>query len=802
MRTSRVLGAAICCVVMVTSTTSHAGAADTSFTYQGQLKVEGVPLDGRPRCVFSLWDAPTRGLELGRRVTLDVDMVDGLFAVPLDFGPGVFTGERRFLEISVDTGRGPILLTPRQEVTPAPYAMLAQIAEATVGVDGHSLDSSDGRIVDALMVDPAGNVGIGTDVPGERLDVAGTVAMDGLRLGDAATVGHVLTSNALGIGTWQAPPAGGDSLWGQVRSDIFYDAGNVGIGTRSPTAALDIVGNASMDGFQLRTLRVPAGHVLTTDANGVGTWQAPPQAADPVWGVAGADVYYDSGQVGIGTNSPQHPLHVTGSESAIIRAENTATLGDFAAVLAHIDSTSGKAVKGVANATTGVATGVYGQSFSAAGMGVHGRNLVGGYGVYGEGQSSTTGWAGYFFGRGYFSGNVGIGRSDPQAKLDVNGTVKMNGLQLGTSTTAGYVLTASSGGVATWQAPAGGGSFTLPVDETVDVDGASALSITNTGTGSSTVAIRAIINNSLSENTSAGSFRAFGSGTAINATSDGGTAVYASGDGIAVYGSTTGTGGGSFRSTQAGGFGVKGIATNTAGDPDTIGGWFESASATGKAVYAKATGAQAIGLKVETTGAESYAIDASSPYYGLYASGGVTAARFYGNVSVKSRTSGGVVFTVANDGVTTVDVLQILGGADLSEQFDVSDDASSEPTPGMVVCIDPDNPGKLAVCGRQYDRRVAGIISGAGGVKTGMMMGQTATLADGAYPVALTGRVYVWGDTAQGPIEAGDLLTTSDVPGHAMRITDFDRSHGATLGKAMTSLTSGRGLVLVLVSLQ
>ena len=83
-----------------------------------------------------------------------------------------------------------------------------------------------------------------------------------------------------------------------------------------------------------------------------------------------------------------------------------------------------------------------------------------------------------------------------------------------------------------------------------------------------------------------------------------------------------------------------------------------------------------------------------------------------------------------------------------------------------------------------------------------MLMGQEDSVADGAHPVALTGRVYVWADASNGPIEPGDLLTTSGIPGHAMKVSDFDKAHGATLGKAMTSLEEGRGLVLVLVSLQ
>jgi len=123
------------------------------------------------------------------------------------------------------------------------------------------------------------------------------------------------------------------------------------------------------------------------------------------------------------------------------------------------------------------------------------------------------------------------------------------------------------------------------------------------------------------------------------------------------------------------------------------------------------------------------------------------------------------------------------------------------PSPGMVVSIDPESPGDLVVSNKAYDRRVAGIISGAGGVKPGMLMGQEGSKADGTNPVALTGRVYCWADASYGPIQPGDLLTTSNIPGHAMKVTDYARAPGAIIGKAMTSLAEGKGLVLVLVSL-
>jgi hypothetical protein len=52
------------------------------------------------------------------------------------------------------------------------------------------------------------------------------------------------------------------------------------------------------------------------------------------------------------------------------------------------------------------------------------------------------------------------------------------------------------------------------------------------------------------------------------------------------------------------------------------------------------------------------------------------------------------------------------------------------------------------------------------------------------------------------PIVVGDLLTTSPLPGYAMRVTDHDRAFGAVLGKAMGRLEVGTGFVPVLVALQ
>ena len=153
---------------------------------------------------------------------------------------------------------------------------------------------------------------------------------------------------------------------------------------------------------------------------------------------------------------------------------------------------------------------------------------------------------------------------------------------------------------------------------------------------------------------------------------------------------------------------------------------------------------------------------------------------------------------LANSGNVSVRTLTIRGGADLAEPFELSHDGIQK---GAVVIIDDEQPGKLKLSTRAYDTRVAGIVSGANGVNPGISLHQDGVLEKGEN-VALSGRVYVLADAANGAIKPGDLLTTSDTPGHAMKVSDHTQSQGAILGKAMSRLEDGQGMVLVLVTLQ
>lgn len=158
---------------------------------------------------------------------------------------------------------------------------------------------------------------------------------------------------------------------------------------------------------------------------------------------------------------------------------------------------------------------------------------------------------------------------------------------------------------------------------------------------------------------------------------------------------------------------------------------------------------------------------------------------------------GGYGARLNTNNVFEVRVLQINGGADIVEGFDSGEALE----PGTVVVIDAENPGELIASAEIYDRKVAGIVSGANGVNPGLRLGQEGVL-DGEFPVAMSGRVWVKASAENGPILAGDRLTTAGLAGHAMKATDLNLCDGAVIGKAMSELDAETGLVLVLVNLQ
>jgi len=157
-------------------------------------------------------------------------------------------------------------------------------------------------------------------------------------------------------------------------------------------------------------------------------------------------------------------------------------------------------------------------------------------------------------------------------------------------------------------------------------------------------------------------------------------------------------------------------------------------------------------------------------------------------------------FFAGNVGITgnlTVQQDIILENADCAEDFDIQ--ASTHVEPGTVVVLK--HGGALRQSASAYDKRVVGVISGAGNWKPGIILDKQGMLPN-RQPVALMGKVYCKVDADHSPIEAGDLLTTSDRPGHAMKAIDHERAFGAVIGKALFSLDRGCGLLPILIALQ
>lgn len=759
----------------------------TAFTYQGRLTEGGSPANGLYDFEFRLLD--NTEVQQGSTITIeDKEVVNGLFTVDLDFGQQ-FTGAERLLAISVrpgDSTDGYTALLPFQRIAPTPYAISA--ANLTLPYAG-TYSTSSGT---AFKVTHSGSSGytIRGEATGDRTPAlygsatgSGCVGVHGVAdtsatravQGTAEATGDVINyggsfqakgdkgygvfasaSSTTGVnygvygrslstfgtgvyGLGHASTGTNYGVYGKTNSTAGYAgyfqgrgyfSGAVGLGVLDPTAALDIAGTAKMTGFQLTTSPT-AGYVLTSDANGVGTWSAPTGGGSSPWYVSGSNIYYNGGNVGIGVPVPLAPLHLGGGNWDLQTTEGDLRIGSALYRL-----------------KVGVAT-------SGGGAGVARIRAQSGTGtaklILGTDLSDTLAVS---------EDMVGVGTISPAEKLDVAGTVKMTGFKLGTSVTAGYVLTTDANGVGSWQAPPD--TFSLPF----------------AGSASNTTA-------------------AF-SATNTHATS--GAGVYGEGAQYGVKAQSSGTGVYGYSAAGTGIGGISNTGTGVFGQAASAGGTgVKAQSSSGPALYATGAG-------TSTANPAAYVANTNAGGIGIFSTVTSTDANTVivnkgtGDLikAFSGSTGGDLVFKVANNGTTSVSVLTITGGSDLAEKFDINGEAK----PGMVVEIDPDNPGKMRISRGAYNRRVAGVISGANKVEAGMVLADLPGSSN-SLPVALTGRVWVHCIADGKAIEPGDMLTTADRPGHAMPVLEHDRANGAVLGKAMSRLGKGEtGMVLTLVNLQ
>ena len=263
----------------------------------------------------------------------------------------------------------------------------------------------------------------------------------------------------------------------------------------------------------------------------------------------------------------------------------------------------------------------------------------------------------------------------------------------------------------------------------------------------------------------------------VHGESDGGPGVSATSVGSVGVDAKTQTGPAAVRAISAGnGHGVFGSAPH-------IGVFGKSTGTEGfPGVHGESDG----GPGVSGTSRESVGVDAKTDHgpaalRAVHAGNGM-AGVFGGNVHIS--------------GDLLVDGDVQLKGGDLAEQFELV--GLHDADPGTVVVIAGDD--RVRVSDTAYDRRVAGVISGGGAYRPGIVLDRRP--AGRRRALALTGKAWCKVDASDAPIAIGDLLTTSSRPGHAMKAGEPTRAFGAVIGKALEPLASGQGLIPILIALQ
>ena len=288
---------------------------------------------------------------------------------------------------------------------------------------------------------------------------------------------------------------------------------------------------------------------------------------------------------------------------------------------------------------------------------------------------------------------------------------------------------------------------------------------------------------------------------------------------VGVWGKSTGDGRGfsGVFGEAIDGPGVAGVSVSSVG----VDAKSDSGPAALRAVHAGAGGPGVLGVSkangvwgkstgdgLGSSGVFGEAIDGPGVAGVSQSSVGVDAKTQTGPAAIRAVHNGGGLAGLFGGNVRVTGALEVdrdldvkgdirLANADCAEEFDMAHAAGVEP--GTVVVLD--DAGQLAASTRAYDRRVAGVVSGAGEYQPGIVLDRRDTGAI-RQPVALLGKVFCRVDAEFQPIEVGDLLTTSPTPGHAMAAHDPGKAFGAVIGKALKPLPSGRGLIPILVSLQ
>ncbi len=229
-----------------------AHAQTTAFTYQGRLNDGANPANGKYDLTFALFSVVSGAGQVGITLTNSTTGVsNGLFTVTLDFG-NQFPGANRWLEIAVRTNGGGAFtaLAPRQPLTPAPYAIYAANAAQVGGQGATAFVAKAGDTMTGPLNLPANGLTVGTSqlvASGGKVTLGGALVVDNLDLNSGVFNPGLTFGFGSGEGIASKRNSGGNQFGldlytaGLTRLSIAF-GGNVGIGTTTPAARLDVNG--------------------------------------------------------------------------------------------------------------------------------------------------------------------------------------------------------------------------------------------------------------------------------------------------------------------------------------------------------------------------------------------------------------------------------------------------------------------------------------------------------------------------------------------------------------------------------
>ncbi len=316
MKTNTLLATWLALLSTINSQLS-ASPLGTAFTYQGRLSDTNGPVNGYYDFFFSLYDSASNETgQIGSSIPYwYTPVTNGLFTVTLDFG-NVFTGNAAWLKIIVRTNGAAAwtTLSPRQPLTPTPYAVMANSASNLLGtlpaaqLSG-ALPSSQlaGTYSSAVTLNNPANTLSGSG--------ASLTGLNASQLTSGTVPDARLSPNV-------ALRSGGNSFTGNQ----VVTSGNLGIGTISPQAPLHVANSTTnAEALFSNTDDEPASLAFGTPYR---TWQIGQNRPPDAFTAYDSFFVYDqnaaktrllintAGKVGIGTNNPQTTLHVAGTVTA------------------------------------------------------------------------------------------------------------------------------------------------------------------------------------------------------------------------------------------------------------------------------------------------------------------------------------------------------------------------------------------------------------------------------------------------------------------------------------------------------